>query len=82
MQHIAKDLKAISKSSATVLIQGETGTGKELFASAIHQESPRSTKPILRVNCSALPEPLLQSELFGHEKRSFHRSRPPQEGSF
>ena len=82
MQHIAKDLKAISKSSATVLIQGETGTGKELFASAIHQESPRSTKPILRVNCSALSEPLLQSELFGHEKGAFTGADRLKRGRF
>ena len=71
MSHIARDLRRISQSDATVLIQGETGTGKELVATTIFQESARADKPMLRVNCSALSENLLHSELFGHERGAF-----------
>lgn len=63
--------KRISKSSATVCINGESGTGKEVFARAIHQWSPRAAKPFIAINCSAIPENLLESELFGHAKGSF-----------
>lgn len=63
--------KRISKSTATVCISGESGTGKEVFARAIHQWSPRAKKSFVAINCSAIPENLLESELFGHAKGSF-----------
>lgn len=61
----------IAASSSTILIEGESGTGKELFAQAIHNESPRSNKPFIAINCSAIPESLLESELFGYEEGAF-----------
>lgn len=71
MQEIFDVIENISKTSSTVLILGDSGTGKEMVAKAIHKRSTRSTKPFVVINCSAIPETLLESELFGHKKGSF-----------
>ncbi|MCM8804306.1 MAG: sigma-54 dependent transcriptional regulator [Candidatus Omnitrophica bacterium] len=71
MQEIYQLIETVAKTNATVLIQGETGTGKELVACAIHNLSNRKNKPLVKVSCAGLPETLLESELFGHEKGAF-----------
>ncbi len=71
MQHIYELIKQVAPSDATVLIRGSSGTGKELVASEISKHSPRANKPFIAINCAALPENLVESELFGHEKGSF-----------
>ncbi|TWR24431.1 AAA family ATPase [Mucilaginibacter pallidiroseus] len=72
----------VAKSSSTVLILGETGTGKELFARAIHNNSPRKDKVMIKVNCAAIPANLIESELFGHEKGSFTGATERRLGKF
>src|SRR4029077_18548146 len=71
MHEVIAKLKSIAPTSATVLIQGETGTGKELVSRALHYNSPRRNKPFAAMNCTALNENLLEDELFGHESGSF-----------
>ena len=71
MEEVMDMVSRVAQFSSTVLIRGESGTGKELIASAVHHASRRHDRPFIKVNCSALPETLLESELFGHEKGSF-----------
>jgi two-component system NtrC family response regulator len=82
LQAVFDVIKRAAPTKATVLVLGESGTGKELVAQAIHEESPRKEKPFVRVNCAALSESLLESELFGHEKGSFTGAIGRKEGRF
>ncbi|MFH1137113.1 MAG: sigma-54 dependent transcriptional regulator [Pseudomonadota bacterium] len=82
MLDLKEMLALVAPSEATVLITGESGTGKELAAQAIHRNSPRRDKPFIAVNCAALPETLLESELFGHEKGSFTGAHQRKAGRF
>ncbi|MCU0687579.1 MAG: sigma 54-dependent Fis family transcriptional regulator [Polyangiaceae bacterium] len=82
MRELFARLDRVAASDATVLIQGETGTGKELAAEAIHQASPRSKGPFVIVDCGALPEHLLEAELFGHAKGAFTGANAARAGAF
>ncbi|WP_430884786.1 sigma-54-dependent transcriptional regulator [Fusibacter sp. JL216-2] len=82
MKNLIHMVHKVASSLATVYIHGETGAGKELVARAIHEASPRREKPFVKVNCSALPETLLESELFGHEKGAFTGANAQKLGRF
>ncbi|MBD3397536.1 GAF domain-containing protein [Candidatus Micrarchaeota archaeon] len=82
MQKVYDLIAQVSKSDATVLIRGESGTGKELVANAIHYNSLRADKPFIKVNCGALPESVVESELFGHEKGAFTGALAGRKGRF
>lgn len=82
MQDIFQLIRRVAHTNSTVLIQGESGTGKELVAKAIHYNSPRKERPLVVVNCSAIPETLLEGELFGHVKGSFTGAITTRKGLF
>jgi len=82
MQRVFAILPTVAESSSTVLVQGESGTGKELVARALHNLSPRAERPFVTVNCGALPDTLLESELFGHRAGAFTDARTDRQGRF
>ncbi len=82
MQAVFDMIAQVAPSETTVMIRGESGVGKELVAHAIHYNSPRSSKPFIRVNCGALPETLIESELFGHEKGAYTGATSQRKGRF
>jgi Nif-specific regulatory protein len=82
LDKVLKDAQKLSRTKTTALIQGESGTGKELLARLIHRESPRKHQPLVVLNCAALPETLLESELFGYEKGAFTGATGRKTGKF
>jgi two-component system response regulator HydG len=82
MRTIARMVEQVATSTATILITGESGTGKEVVADAIHAASPRRLKPMIKISCAALPDTLLESELFGYEKGAFTGANARKEGRF
>jgi len=82
MVQVLNLIEQVAQTNATVLINGETGTGKELVARAIHQASSRNDKPLIRINCGAIPANLIESELFGHEKGAFTGATASRKGRF
>ena len=75
-------IRKVGRTQATVLIQGESGTGKELVARALYRQSPRASSPFIKINCAAVPETLIESEFFGHEKGAFTNAVAKREGRF
>ncbi|MGC1227498.1 MAG: sigma 54-interacting transcriptional regulator [Candidatus Sulfotelmatobacter sp.] len=82
IREIYQFLKRVAPTEGTVLIEGESGTGKELAARAIHRNSPRANKPFMAINCAAIPESLLESDLFGHERGAFTGAGAQKKGRF
>ena len=82
LESVLKQARSVAQTSATVLLSGENGTGKEMLARAIHEESPRASGPFVAVSCAALPESLIESELFGHEKGAFTSATQTRKGRF
>ncbi len=82
LQHVLQQVMIVAPTDSTVLLHGETGTGKELIARAIHNLSSRRERPYVRVNCAAIPSGLLESELFGHEKGAFTGALIQRKGRF
>jgi transcriptional regulator with GAF, ATPase, and Fis domain len=82
MKEVYQFLKRVAPAESTVLIEGESGTGKELAARAIHRNSPRASKPLIAINCAAIPETLLESDLFGHERGAFTGAASQKKGRF
>jgi DNA-binding NtrC family response regulator len=80
MRELYERIHKVAPTDATVLVYGETGTGKELVARAIHEQSRRANKPLISVNCAAIPETLIEAELFGHEKGAFTGAQTAREG--
>ena len=81
MQQLREQVRIVAPTNAWVLITGENGTGKELVARAIHRFSKRAGKPFVEVNCAAIPEELIESELFGHEKGAFTGATAKRRGN-
>ena len=82
MQQVYEQVAQVAPTNTTVLIRGESGTGKELVAHAVHYGSPRAKKPFIKVSCGALPESLIESELFGYEPGAFTDARAQKKGRF
>ena len=82
MRQLYEEMTRVAATATTVLVRGESGTGKELIAQAIHHHSSRAKKPLVKVNCAALPETLVESELFGHERGAFTGAESRKQGRF
>jgi Nif-specific regulatory protein len=82
MRKVYEQIAQVATSNTTVLVRGESGTGKELIANALHYNSPRAKQPLLKVSCAALPDSLIEAELFGHEKGAFTGATARKKGRF
>src|SRR5258708_34351297 len=82
MQEVFATITRVAPTRATVLLCGESGVGKDLIARAIHQHSPRAGRPFVKINCTSIPENLMESELFGYEKGAFTGAKTGKPGKF